>query len=179
MTGYQVGPETFLTLQVRVFDAEGEPASEPEILGVVFGMGGLLPGVDQALEGHVAGDVVEVTLPPDKAYGRRKASAILEVDRSEFPDDVAPGDRFEVENEDGGLLVVHILDVQGDVVVMDTNHPLSDQEVKIQVEIQEVRPATSDEISAAEASLEEELSYMEADVPDISPASLIRGGARG
>lgn len=179
MSGYQVGPETFLTLEVRVFDAEGESASEPEVLGLVFGMGGLLPGIDQALEGRREGDTVEVVLPPGQAYGQRKASAILEVDRSEFPDDVAPGDRFEVENEDGGVLVVHILEVTDELVVMDTNHPLSDQEVKIQVQIREVRPATSEEISAAEAFLEEEISYMKAEVPDISPASLIRGGARG
>jgi FKBP-type peptidyl-prolyl cis-trans isomerase SlyD len=179
VSGYQVGPETFLTLEVRVFDAEGEPASEPEILGVVFGMGGLLPGIDQALEGHLEGETVEVVLPAADAYGERKASAILEVDRAEFPDDVAVGDRFEVENEDGGILVVHILDVQDELVVMDTNHPLSDQEVKIQVQIREVRPATSEEISSAEAFLEEEISYSLAEVPDISPASLIRGGARG
>lgn len=179
MSGFQVGPETFLTLEVRVFDAEGEPASEPEVLGVVFGMGGLLPAVDRALDGRSEGETVEVILPPGEAYGERKASAILEVDRSEFPEDVAVGDRFEVENEDGGLLVVHILDVNEEVVVMDTNHPLSDQEVKIQVQIREVRPATSEEISAAEAFLEEEVSYMKAEVPDISPARLIRGGTRG
>lgn len=179
MSGYQVGPETFLTLEVRVFDAEGDPASEPEILGVVFGMGGLLPGIDQALEGHFEGDTVEVVLPPERAYGERKASAILEVDRAEFPPDVAVGDRFEVENEDGGILVVHILEVTDELVVIDTNHPLSDQEVRIQVQIREVRPATSEEISAAEAFLEEEVSYVQAEVPDISPASLIRGGARG
>ncbi len=179
MSGFQIGPETFLTLEVRVFDAEGELASEPEVLGVVFGMGGLLPGVDQALEGHVEGDTVEVVLPPKEAYGERKASAILEVDRAEFPESVAAGDRYEMENDDGGIVVVHILDVQDDIVVMDTNHPLSDQEVKIQVEIREVRPATSDEIAAAEAFLDEDLSYIKAEVPDISPANLIRGGARG
>jgi hypothetical protein len=48
MSGFQVGPETFVTLGFVVFDAEGEAASEPEVIGAVFGMGGLLPGIERA-----------------------------------------------------------------------------------------------------------------------------------
>jgi FKBP-type peptidyl-prolyl cis-trans isomerase SlyD len=168
-----------VTLGFVVFDAEGEQASEPEVQASVFGMGGLLPAVERALEGHAEGDQVEVIVPPGEAFGARDPKAILEVDRSEFPESVSVGDRFEVENADGGLLVVHILDVQDDIVVMDTNHPLADQEIKIQVEIREVRPATGEEIEAAEALMTDDTDYLKADIPDISPSSLIRGGAKG
>jgi FKBP-type peptidyl-prolyl cis-trans isomerase SlyD len=179
MSGYQVGPETFVTLSCQVFDAEGESASNAEVSAFVFGMGSLLPSVEEALEGHVAGETVEVVLPPERAYGGRDPQGILEVDRSEFPESVAPGDRFEVENDAGGLLVVHILDVQDDLVVVDTNHPLSGQEIKFRLEIQDVRPASKEEIEAAEANLAEDIEYLEADVPDITPGSLIRGAPRG
>lgn len=179
MSGYQVGPETFVTLGFQVFDAEGEAASEPEVMGTVFGMGGLLPGVERAIEGKKEGDEIEIVLAPHDAYGKRDPKGILEVDRSEFPQAVAVGDRFELENDVGGLLVVHVLDVQDEVVVIDTNHPLADQEVKFVVKIQEVRPASREEMEAQEALLDEDTQYLAAEAPDISPASLIRGRGRG
>lgn len=174
MTGYQVGPETFLTLRCSVFDAEGEAASEPETLGVVFGLGQLLGEIETRLEGRRQGERVDVHLKASQAFGRREASRVLEVDRSDFPPDVKEGDRFEVENDQGGLLVVHVLDVRDDLVVLDTNHPLADQDVSFSIEILEVRPATADELEAAEELLNEDLSYLSADLPDVSLRSLLR-----
>jgi FKBP-type peptidyl-prolyl cis-trans isomerase SlyD len=179
VSSFQVGPETFVTLAFQVFDAEGEPASGAEIVGVVFGMGGLLPAVDRAIEGKSEGDTVEVVLQPAEAYGKRDPRAIVEVDRGDFPTSVAPGDRFEMENDEGGILVVHVLDVQDDVVVMDTNHPLAGQEIHIRLEIQEVRPATSEELAASEALLDEDSIGISPGAAPISPERLIRGGARG
>jgi len=178
VSAYQVGPETFLTLKYQVFDAEGEAASEPEIVASLFGLGQLIPGVESALEGHSEGETVEVTLKPKDAFGERDPKSILEVDRGDFPDDVSPGDRFDVENEEGGLLVLHVLDVQDDLVVVDTNHPLADQEVKFSVEILEVRPASSEEISAFEAEMEEEGGALNPGVPLVSAESLIRGATK-
>lgn len=171
---YQVGPQTFVILRCQVFDAEGEAASVAEVDGYVIGMGQLLPQVETALEGHFAGEHVQITLAEKDAYGRRDPTRIVEVDRSDFPENVAPGERFELENLEGGLLVVHVLDVQPDYVVLDMNHPLAGQEVSFQVEIQEVRPATQEEIEAAEACLTEDAEYVRADVPDVSASSLLR-----
>ena len=164
-----------MTLSCQVFDAEGEAASEPEVLGAVFGLGRLIPRVERALESKMEGDFVEVTLKPQDAFGTRDAKGILEVDRDEFPEDVNPGDRFEVENEEGGLLVLHVLDVQEEFVVVDTNHPLADQEVRFAVKVLEVRPASSEEISAAEAEMSEDIEFLNPNLPLISPNSLIRG----
>lgn len=167
-----------MTLSCQVFDAEGEAASEPEVIGAVFGLGRLIPHVERALESKVEGDVVDVTLKPQDAFGMRDAQGILEVDRDEFPDDVNPGDRFEVENEEGGLLVLHVLDVQEDFVVVDTNHPLADQEVRFCVTVLEVRPASLEEISAAEDEMNEDIEFLQPKVPLISPTSLIRGAQK-
>ncbi len=185
MSGYQVGPETFVTLRYQVFDAEGEAASEAEVLGCVFGMGGLLPEVERAMDGKLEGDRLQLKLDEKQAYGARDASKILEVDRGDFPPDVAAGDRFEVENEAGGLLVLHVLDVQDDLVVVDTNHPLSGQEVGISLEVLEVRPASHEEIESAllclqddaeEAQATKEASGGEPDGPrpDVRPVDLLR-----
>lgn len=179
MSDFQVGPQTFVTIRYQVFDAEGEVASTPEILGFVFGMGGLLPEVERALDGRVSGNQFRVKLSEKQAYGARNPKRILEVDREDFPDDVAPGDRFEVENEQGGLLVLHVLDVQPDFVVVDTNHPLSGQAVEFAIEVLEVRPASEDEIDGALLCLEDDQKEPAHGalhpVPDVLPSALIRG----
>ena len=178
MSDFQVGPQTFVTIRYQVFDAEGEVASVAEVMGFVFGMGGLLPEVERALDGRTTGDQLRVALSEKQAYGFRNPKRILEVDREDFPDDVAPGDRFEVENEHGGLLVLHVLDVQPEFVVVDTNHPLSGQAVEFSIEVMEVRPASEDEIAGALLCLEDDQTDSAHGaghpVPDVAPSALIR-----
>ena len=177
MNDFQVGPETFVTVTAEVLDAEGESVGEAEVVGFVFGRGALFPGVEQALEGRAAGDRITVRLDPRDAFGQRDPNAILVVGRDEFPPDVQAGDRFEVENEAGGLLVVHVLDVSAEEVHIDTNHPLAGQAITLQVQVLDVRLASDEELAAAEEELEEARALDEAnpaEPPLISPQSLIR-----
>lgn len=174
MSEFQIGPETFVTLRFQVFDAEGEAATEAEVLGTVFGTGQLLIAVERAIEGKSAGNTVELTVPPEEAFGLRDPSRIVAVAREEFPSDAAAGDRFEVENEQGGVLVVHVLEVTEESVLFDTNHPLADQETRFVVEILEVRPASDAEIEAAEALMEEDQAYLSAGTPQVSISQMIR-----
>lgn len=145
----------FLSLRSQVFDAEGESASEPEVTAVLFAMGQLQPRVEQALDGRLSGDVVEVKADVSEAFGKRDPARIVEVDRDEFPDHVAAGERFELESLEGSVIVTQVLDVTEDRVVLDMNHPLADQQVLFRIEILEVRPATTEELEAAELSLQE------------------------
>jgi FKBP-type peptidyl-prolyl cis-trans isomerase SlyD len=173
---FQVGPETLVSLRYAVFDAEGEAVDAPlEPVEVVFGMGLLLPGLEQAIDGLYAGDKKSVRLAPEQAYGRRDPTALIEVDRDDFPADVAPGDRFEAETEQGELVILRVLEVLEDAVVVDTNHPLADQTVRFDLEIVGVRPATEAEIAAVIARLEAAESPDQSLVP---PGRLLRGGGQ-
>lgn len=174
----QVGPGTVVRLAYEVFDADGDrvDGSEPAApIEFVFGYGTLLPAIERAIEGLSAGDQRSLLLRPDAAYGRRDPRAVLELARDEFPEGVQPGDRFELENESGGLLVLKVLDVDDDRVVLDLNHPLAGQRVKIEVTVEDVRPATADELDRAERLL----SAAQATEPEIGrSSSLGRFGPR-
>lgn len=174
MTGFQVGPETFVVLAYTAFDAEGDAVGPTELIAFVFGMGQLLPAVESALEGRTEGEKVEAKLGPEQAFGRRQPQAILTLAREEFPEDASPGDRFEVENPEGDVLIAQLLEVGPDTVTVDMNHPLADQEVTIRAEIREVRPATATEIEAAEAALEEDQAHWQAEIPHVSISGLLR-----
>lgn len=178
MSGYQVGPETFVTVSSRVLDAEGECVSGPDVVAFVFGLGQLKPELEAGLDGRHQGDRVVLSLPSDTAFGRRDPERILELDPAEFPEGTREGDRFELEDAAGELLIAHVLEIRPDVIVIDTNHPLADQEVTFELEVLEVRPATSVEIAAAEADLAE--MGPEEPLPDLVPPSrLIRPRIEG
>jgi len=144
-----------VVLSYRVFDEEGEAVQEaPEELDLVIGYGGLLPAVEERLEGMRQGEERSFELGPERAFGRRNPKAVVEVDRSDFPADVAPGDRFDAEGADGRPVLLQVLDVTDDAVVLDANHPLAGQRVRFEIAAREVRPASAEELAAAEKRLE-------------------------
>ncbi len=152
-TGYQVGPDTVVTLAYTVRDEDGEPVEDlpAEPLSVVFGHGQLLPAIERAALGLAAGDRVALRLDPASAWGDWDPGRVIEVDRAEVPEDAAPGDVFEAEHEGGAILLLKVLDVREATVLLDTNHPLAGQRVTIELEVRGVRPATEEELEQATA----------------------------
>jgi FKBP-type peptidyl-prolyl cis-trans isomerase SlyD len=141
-------------LRYTAYDAEGElVAGTPADVGAVFGFGMLLPAIEQRIEGLVAGEKKSFELDPGDAYGARDPKAEVEFDRAEFPEDLAEGDRYEVERDDGTPLVLQVLAVRDEGVLVDLNHPLAGQRVRFEVEVLEARAATDDELTLAEAAV--------------------------
>jgi FKBP-type peptidyl-prolyl cis-trans isomerase SlyD len=178
-SSYQVGPDTWVSLAYNVYDAEGEEVDRSVAdapLCAVFGHGQLLPAVERAIEGLREGQARTVSLPPKEAFGERDPKAIIEVDRADFPADVAPGDHYDMENEEGELLVFKVLDVADDCVVLDTNHPLAGQRVRFELTVCGVRPATEEELESAQAELD--APEAAAAVSLISAERLLRGGTQ-
>lgn len=173
--GYKLGPGVWTRLAYRVFDAEGELVEGAGgELGLVFGYGVLLPALEAKLEGLSAGAKRSIELTPREAYGERDPSLELEVSREDFPPDVAPGDRYELERDDGSELVVRVLAVEDDLVVLDTNHPLAGQRVRFDIEVLEARAATREELELAEAALTGDAGDIEPMEPLIPAADLLR-----
>ena len=154
--GYQAGPGTVVTFHYALFDAEGELVEEAPAdtaVSVLLGYGEVAPALEHALSGLSAGDVREVRLDPDDAFGPRDPEAIIEVDRSELPDDVEPGDELTADREGGGTVTLKVLEILEDAVVLDTNHPLAGQRVRLKLSVDSVRPASPEELSQAEGRL--------------------------
>ena len=64
----------------------------------------------------------------------RNPDAQVEVLRSEFPEDVAAGDCYEAEDEDGRPVLLQVLEVTDEGVLVDSNHPLAGQTLRFEVE---------------------------------------------
>jgi FKBP-type peptidyl-prolyl cis-trans isomerase SlyD len=163
-------------LGYRVFDAEGEMIETGDSeLRCLIGYGVLFPALEDQLEGLSQGSSRTLLLRPEQAFGLRNPEAQVEVDRSDFPEDVAAGDRYEAEDEQGRPVLLQVLDVTDEGVLVDSNHPLAGQQLRFEVEALEVRPASELELAQAEQRLLSQEAEPEA---LITPESLLRGPSR-
>ena len=163
-------------LGYQVFDEEDALVETNESeLSVLIGYGVLFPELEEQLDGLTEGASRTVHLKPEHAFGLRNPEAQVEVDRGDFPDDVAAGDCYEAEDEDGRPVLLQVLDVTDEGVLVDSNHPLAGQTLRFEVEAREVRPATESELLAAEQRLLAQQSEPE---QLITPQSLLRGPSR-
>jgi FKBP-type peptidyl-prolyl cis-trans isomerase SlyD len=173
---YQLGPGMWARLGYQVFDAEDALVETGESeLACLIGYGVLFPALEEKLEGLAQGAARTVLLRPEQAFGVRNPEAQVEVDRGDFPADVAAGDCYEAEDEDGRPVLLQVLDVTLEGVLVDSNHPLAGQILRFEVEAREVRPATDLELEQAEQRL---LTAEAEPQPLITPESLLRGPSR-
>lgn len=159
--GMQIGPDTFVTLSYTLYDEDGDvidSTDEDEPLSYMHGYGQIVPGLERGLEGRSKGDARTVEVSAADGYGEYDPEAVFEIDRSEFPrpDEVAVGDEFVAESEDGEGIPLTVLEVKGDSCVVDANHPLAGEKLRFEVTVLDVRAATDGEIRKAEEALEAE-----------------------
>ncbi|MEC7584000.1 MAG: peptidylprolyl isomerase [Planctomycetota bacterium] len=121
---------------------DGEP------LTYLQGHGNIVPGLESQLEGKQAGDKLDAVVQPNEGYGDVDPDADHAIARDQFPQDVdlQPGMGFHGEDEQGRTIPLFIKAVEGDQVVITTNHPLAGQRLNFKVEVVSVRAATPEEL---------------------------------
>ncbi len=121
--------------------------SEGEPLAYLHGAGNIIPGLENALTGKVAGDKLTVTVPAAEGYGEYHAEMVQEVPRQMFQgvDNIQAGMQFQAQTDDG-IQIVTVKAVEDENIIIDANHPLAGQDLTFDVEITEVRAATAEEL---------------------------------
>jgi peptidylprolyl isomerase len=102
-------------------------SADSEPLEFTLGSRQVIPGFEKAITGMEVGETKTVTLPPEEAYGPRQEDLVVDVEKSNFPEDITPliGEQLEIPQEDGEPLKVTVADVSEDTVSLDANHPLA------------------------------------------------------
>jgi FKBP-type peptidyl-prolyl cis-trans isomerase SlyD len=119
-------------------------------LTYLHGVGNLVPGLERALEGHAAGDALEVSLPPAEGYGDRDEKLVRNLPVRKLatggPDKKPQvGRRYRAQLDDG-MAVVLVTGLKGDYATVDANHPLAGMTLHFQVKVVSVREATEEEL---------------------------------
>ena len=108
------------------------------------GDGDLPEAIEEALVGRVKGDVFEITLQPEDAFGAFDPQGIVSVPRNEFPEgeEIEKGLFVELEvNADDGsseTLETRVIEVNPEAVTLDANHPLAGKVVTFRMRVLEV-----------------------------------------
>ncbi|OBS08045.1 FKBP-type peptidyl-prolyl cis-trans isomerase [Acidihalobacter prosperus] len=148
----QISNNTVVTIDYTLTDDAGEVIDSSrggEPMAYLHGARNIIPGLEAALEGKSAGDVINVHVEPDDAYGPHHEGLIQAIDRSMFEgvDTLEVGMEFHAQANDGSMQVVRIVSVDGDDVTIDANHPLAGMPLNFDVTVVDVRDATEEELS--------------------------------
>src|SRR5262249_3362450 len=116
-------------------------------LAYLHGAGGIVPGLEKALAGHVVGARLKLSIAPEDGYGAHDPKGLHKVPRSSFPPDarVEPGRVFTMSGGGRGARQVRVHALEGEQVVVDLNHPLAGKTLHFDVTIAGIRPATEEE----------------------------------
>ena len=147
----KISARTVVTLDYQVTDPQHElvdPGEQP--LVYLHGSGGLFPKLEAALEGKAAGDLVEVLLEPDEAFGEYDDERVTTERLENLPEGVVVGMQLEGASEHGRHLV-RITEIDDGTAVLDGNHPLAGVTLMFSCTVSEVRAATAEEVAHGHA----------------------------
>ena len=116
-------------------------------LPYLHGVGQIVPGLEKAMAGRVAGDSFQVVVPAAEGYGEHNPDMMQAVPRAAFPAgiDIQPGMQFEAQGPMGPITVV-VKAADPETVTIDANHPLAGMPLHFDIEVVEVREASVEEV---------------------------------
>ena len=146
----QIAKNSVVTLNYTVRDTDGAVIDDGEhpLVYLHGGYDGIFPVLEETLHAKKVGDVLQIKLLPEEAFGDYDEELILVEDAKLFPENIEVGMSFERVSEDGEEEVVYrVTDIADGKVVVDGNHPLAGVALVFDVTVAEVRPATTEEIN--------------------------------
>ncbi|MDN3640647.1 peptidylprolyl isomerase [Simiduia curdlanivorans] len=119
-----------------------------EPLDYIQGLGNIIPGLENALNGKAVGDKLQVVIEPIDGYGEYNAELVQELPRTMFEgvDTIEVGMAFQAQTA-AGMQVVEVKEVDDETVTIDGNHQLAGQRLHFDVEVVAIREASADELS--------------------------------
>jgi FKBP-type peptidyl-prolyl cis-trans isomerase SlyD len=151
----QVAKNTVVTIDYTLTNPAGEVLDSSrggEPLSYLHGTGGIIPGLESALDGKSPGDALRAVVPPEQAYGPRKDAMVQAVPRERFQGapQVEPGMQFQA-NTPQGPRTVTVVAADDQNVTVDANHPLAGVTLTFDVKVVDVRDATAEEVAHGHA----------------------------
>jgi len=121
----------------EVFDSSydrGEP------LEFVCGLGMMIQGFDKAVATMNVGDIVNVHLMPEEAYGEADPEAIFTIDinQMEGANTLEKGEKVYLQNIYGQPFPVVVADKTETTITFDANHEMAGKELNFKIELVEV-----------------------------------------
>lgn len=145
------GQVVVMQYTLRGDDGEVLDASTPDDpMAYLHGAENIVPGLEKALAGKGVGYKGKVTVSPAEGYGELDGDNEPDaIPRKAFPPDmdVEPGMTFMAEGQDGEHAPIWVVGVEGDKILVTSEHPLAGKTLHFEVEVLAIRTATTDELA--------------------------------
>jgi len=115
-------------------------------LQFLVGHGQMISGFEEELMGARTGDKRTFTVEPEKAYGFHDPEGLQVYPADRFPEGIEIGMTIEAHLNDGRVIPLQVVEIGEDAVTVDLNHKLAGKELTFEVEVIEVREATTEEL---------------------------------
>lgn len=111
-----------------------------EPLEFISGAGMMIKGFDKAVVDMEVGDVVDIHLMPEEAYGMANPDAVFSVQISELPgsEELEAGQQVYLQNAMGQPFPVKVVSKENGVITFDANHEMAGKELNFKIELVEI-----------------------------------------
>jgi FKBP-type peptidyl-prolyl cis-trans isomerase SlyD len=104
--------------------------------------------IETALEGHEAGDLVQVSLSPEEGFGAHQPELAFTDDIENVPPQFHTiGAEVEFQNDLGESKIFRVTHIGDGKLTVDGNHPFAGKTITYNISIKEVRDATASEMA--------------------------------
>ena len=111
-----------------------------EPLEFICGAGQMIRGFDEAVADMEVGEIKEIHLQPEDAYGLPDPRAIFEVEIAQLPgaENLEVGQQVYLTNQYGQPFPVKVVDKEEKTITFDANHEMAGKELNFSIELVEV-----------------------------------------
>lgn len=122
------------------------------VLTSLPGESGLLSGLSRGLQHLTKGEKRSITLSAEQAYGFYEPKKVILFPLKKIPKStpLRPGQSISIVGKSGEIRTYKVLQIYGEMVSLDGNHPLAGQDLVFEIETLEARDATKEEIFEAQ-----------------------------
>ena len=112
-----------------------------EPLEFVCGAGQMIKGFDAAVADMEVGEVKEIHLMPEEAYGQPDPQAIFELEIAQLPgsENLEVGQQVYLSNQYGQPFPVKVIAKEEKTITFDANHEMAGKELNFKIELVEVK----------------------------------------
>ncbi len=148
----KIAKDTVVTVAYTLTDASNNLIDEglEPLIYLHGGYDDILPALEKALDGREVGFKTRIQVEPDDAFGDYDPMLVRVEERSQLPDPLEVGMQFEwtPEGQDAQAetVIYRVESIADGKVVLDGNHPLAGMALRFELAVQDIRPATEDEI---------------------------------
>jgi FKBP-type peptidyl-prolyl cis-trans isomerase SlyD len=150
MSDQFAGKDKVVNFTYSILDESSEILEQSD-LPISYVHGGthdLFEKVEQALEGSVVGDTVDVTLTPEEGFGSHDPALTYTDELENVPPEFQHvGAEVEMLNDQGESRKFTVTHIENGKLTVDGNHPMAGKAITFHINVIGIRDATAEELA--------------------------------